>query len=71
MKPGAYKLKIEGSQAVFTDVKSGKSFNVPVKVENAEKKFSYTLLETADQNGMNTIHAIDLEGSTPRLTVGQ
>ncbi len=71
LKAGEYKLKVEGSQAVFTDVPSGKSISVPVKVENSDKKYSYTLLETEDQNGMNIIRAIDLEGSNTRLTVGQ
>src|ERR1700690_3723127 len=63
LKPGEYKLQIEGSQAVFTDVRNGKSFSVPVKIENGAKKFGYTSLESANQNGMDTIHAIDLAGS--------
>ena len=70
LNPGAYKLKIEGSQAIYTDLKSGKSFGVPVKVESADENFSYTLLETVNQKGMNT-HAIDLGGSSTRLTLGR
>ena len=35
LKPGEYKVKIEGAEAVFTDARSAKSFSVPVKVETA------------------------------------
>jgi hypothetical protein len=70
LKPGEYKLKVEGSQATFTD-QNGKSVTVPVKVENSDKKFSDTRIETANQNGMDTIQAIDLGGSETRLNLGQ
>lgn len=71
LKPGDYKLKIEGSQAVFTDVRSDKSFSVPVKVENSDKKFGNTSVESANQNGMDTIQSIDLAGSNTRVMLGQ
>jgi hypothetical protein len=70
LKPGEYKLKIEGSQAVFTDT-HGKSVTVSVKVESGEKKFGATRIETANQNGMDTIQAIDLGDSNTRVTIGQ
>lgn len=69
LKPGDYKLKVEGSQAVFTD--GSKSFTVPVQVENGDKKFNYTSIESNNQDGMDTIQAIDLGGSHTRLKVGQ
>jgi hypothetical protein len=71
LKPGEYKLKVEGSQAVFTDEQSAKSFSVPVKVENTDKKFDYTSVESTNQDGMDNIHAIDLGGSNTRLALGQ
>jgi hypothetical protein len=70
LKAGEYKLKIEGSQAVFTDAESSKSFTVPVKVENADKKFDQTTVETTSQNGMDNIRVIDLAGSTTKLEFG-
>lgn len=70
LKPGEYKLKVEGSQATFTD-EHGKSFTVPVKVENTSTKFGATQLETATQNGTAIIQAIDLGDSHTRITVGQ
>ena len=70
LKPGEYKMKVEGSQAIFTDT-HGKSYTVPVKVENSDKKFSGTRIETANQNGIDIIQAIDLGGSDTRLTLAQ
>src|SRR3984885_1794361 len=70
LKPGEYKVKVQGSEAVFTDQNS-KSFSVPVKIENGSKKFGYTSIESTNNGGMDTIKAIDLADSTTRLTVGQ
>jgi hypothetical protein len=71
LKPGDYKLKVEGSQAVFTDAENAKSVSVPVKVENSDKKFNNTVVESTNQDGMDNIHAIDLGGSNTRLNLGQ
>jgi len=72
LKAGEYKVKVEGSQAVFTDVQNAKSsVSVPVKIENSDKKFNNTALETNNQNGTASIQAIDLGGSNTRLTLGQ
>jgi hypothetical protein len=70
LQPGQYKLKVEGSQAVFTD-SHNQSFTVPATVASADKKFSYTLVETAKQGGMDTIQAIDLGGSKTQLKLEQ
>ncbi len=70
LKPGVYKLKIEGSQAVFTD-SHDKSFSVPATVENADRKFGSTLLESASHDGVDTIQAIDLGDSNTRVKLGQ
>ena len=70
LKPGDYKLKIEGSQAVFTD-SHNKSVTVPAKIENVAKKFSYTSIETAKQGGTDTIQAIDLGDSKTQVKLAQ
>ncbi|HTB19341.1 MAG TPA: hypothetical protein VK708_14575 [Bryobacteraceae bacterium] len=72
LKAGEYKVKVEGSQAVFTDARNGKSsISVPVKIENGDKKFGDTTLETDDQTGVSNIREIDLGGSNTRLMLGQ
>jgi hypothetical protein len=70
LQPGEYKVRVEGSQAVFTDAHN-KSFTVPATVENAAKKFGYTSVETANHDGMDTIQAIDLGDSKTRVKLGQ
>lgn len=71
LKPGEYKLKVEGSQAVFTDVQSSRSWTAPVKVENSATKFQQTTVESSNKGDMATIHAIDLGGSNTKLEFGQ
>jgi hypothetical protein len=70
LQPGQYKLKVEGSQAVFTD-SHDKTFSVPAKVENVDRKFPYTSIESASQGGMDTIQAIDLGDSSTQVKLGQ
>jgi hypothetical protein len=61
LKSGDYSVTIEGKQAVF---KKGKdTFQIPVDVEKADKKFSQTTLEM-DQT---TVRVINLGGTDSRL----
>jgi hypothetical protein len=71
LKPGEYKVKVQGSEAVFIDQQSSKSFSIPVKIENGSKKFGYTSIESTNNGGMDTIQSIDLADSNTRLVVGQ
>jgi hypothetical protein len=67
---GEYKVKVEGTNAIFTSVDNGKKFTAPVKVSTAAKKFQETAVEATDQNGTSKIKAIDLGGSTTQLDFG-
>jgi hypothetical protein len=71
LKPGVYKVKVEGSQAVFTDAQSSKTWTAPVKVANSDKKFDTTTVESSNQGDMAHINAIDLAGSNTKLEFGQ
>ena len=71
LAPGEYKVKVDGSNAVFTNLNSQKSFSTPVKVNNASRKNEYTALETTQQNGGELIQAIELGGSTETLEFGE
>jgi hypothetical protein len=64
---GEYTLKVDGSNAVFTNVDSNKSVATPVKIENADKKFDVTSVETTQQGNASHIHGIQLGGSTTKL----
>lgn len=71
LQRGEYKLKVEGSQAVFTDVQTSKSWTAPVKVQNSDRKFDQTVVETTQQGDMAHIDAIDLAGSNTKLAFVQ
>jgi hypothetical protein len=71
LKAGDYKLKVEGSQAVFTDVQSSKSWTAAVKVATGDRKFGDTVVESTQQGEMAHINAIDLAGSNTKLEFGQ
>jgi hypothetical protein len=70
-KAGEYKVKLEGSQAVFTDVETGNSFTVAVTIEHNGQKFDRTAIESSTgQNGMDKINKIDLGGSDTVIDLG-
>jgi hypothetical protein len=71
LKPGDYKVKVEGSQAVFTDTGNSKTFTAPVKVGQAGKKFDATTVESSKVGDMDNIQAIELGGSSTKLEFGQ
>ena len=70
LKSGDYKVKIEGAQAVFTDAQNEKSFTVPVKVENTDKKFDNTQVNASKEGGTDVVKDIELGGSKTKLDFG-
>jgi hypothetical protein len=68
---GEYSLKVQGSNAVFTNVETGKSFTTAVKSEDAGKKFSQTAVDTTSNNGSEQITVIELGGSSTQLELGE
>ena len=64
LKPGEYRLELNGDKAVFT---SGKTVvEVPATLGKAEKKFSQTSYQAIDSK----IKEIDLGGTTTTVTFG-
>ena len=68
---GEYKLKVDGTNAVLTDVDNDKKFTTTVKVETEDKKFEQTAVVTDDSKGTNQIKSIELGGSTTKLEFGE
>ena len=64
---GEYKLQVQGTNAVFTDARTRKTFTAPVKVETSAKKYQYTAVDTAPDQGSEKITSIELGGSTTQL----
>jgi hypothetical protein len=67
LKAGQYRVKVDGDKAVFTDVDTAKQFSVPVKIENAAKKFDETKVDSVNDGSVSTIKDIQLGGSTTQL----
>ena len=64
---GEYTLKVDGTNAVFTSVDSNKSVTAPVKIENVDKKYDVTSVETTVKGDAQPIDDIQLGGSTTKL----
>jgi hypothetical protein len=67
LKPGQYTLKIQGANAIFTDVNTSKSFTTPVKVQETDKKFDDTKVQSTKEGDTEKIEEIDLGGSKTKL----
>ena len=66
---GNYELKVDGSNAVFTDAKRH-SFSTAVKVENGSKKFEYTAVDSTESGATELVHSITLGGSATKIEFG-
>src|ERR1041385_3418265 len=71
LAPGEYKLKVEGSNAVFKATQNRGSFTVPVKVEDTKTKYSQTAVDTAKSGDTVQITKMDLGGSSTKLEFGK
>jgi len=68
LAPGEYKLKLEGGNAEFTSVDTGKRFTTPVEVKDTGKKFDDTVVEmTTTTGGSDHLKAIELGGTSTEL----
>jgi len=67
LKAGQYKVKVEGSNATFTDMNSSQSLTTPVKVETGDKKFDDTTVQITKDGDTNRLEEIDLGGSKTKL----
>jgi|SRR5580700_3495122 hypothetical protein len=67
---GEYRLKLDGSNAIFTNIDTNHSFVAPVKVENT-RKHETTAVETKTDGSNSRITSIDLGGSSETLQFGE
>ena len=67
LQPGEYKVKLENSKALFTDVQTNQSVETNVTVETVSHKFNYTAVETTKVEGKDQIDSIELGGTTTKL----
>jgi hypothetical protein len=67
LKAGDYRLKVDGNKATFTEVNSSKSVSTDVKVENGDKKFEDTKVNSTTDGGANVVKDIELGGSKIKI----
>jgi|ERR1039458_5179538 hypothetical protein len=67
---GNYSVKLDNNQAILKS-DSGKTYTVPVKVEQAGHKYSQTAVETQKEGDTSVIQSIDLGGTTDKLEFGE
>jgi hypothetical protein len=65
LKPGEYKIVVNGDKATLTSGKT--SIEVPVKVENGTQKFSYTSVESRTEAGKNILDDIRVGGTSTTI----
>jgi VCBS repeat-containing protein len=68
---GEYSVKLNNNQALFTASNSGKTYNVPVTIQKAARKYSQTSVETKKTGETNVIQHIDLGGTMDELQFGE
>src|ERR1017187_9458078 len=63
LKAGEYRLTVNGTKAIFTDVNTTKTFTTVVKVENSDTKFGDTKIDASTEGSTSVITDIELGGS--------
>ena len=65
VKPGDYRIVVNGDKATLTMGKT--SVEVPVKVETGDKKFQFTSVECRTEAGQNVLDDIRVGGTSTIL----
>jgi hypothetical protein len=69
LKPGQYKIKLNGPEVVLTD-QYGHQIETAAKIENSDRKFPQTAVMVSNEDGGSRIVLIEL-GSTNSKVVFQ
>jgi len=67
LQPGQYRVSVDGSEAVFQEVRSARSFRTAVTVEDSPAEFEKTRILTSKNAGPRRVDAIEIEGSTTKI----
>lgn len=67
LKPGQYRLTVNGTKATFTEVNAYKSVSTDVKVENSDTKFSETKVDATTEGSTSVVKDIELGGSKIKI----
>ena len=64
---GDYKVKVEGTNAVLTNLDKDKTYTATVKIDTEDRKFDQNAVITDKSNGANHLKSIEVGGSKTRL----
>jgi hypothetical protein len=67
LKAGEYKVTVVGDKATIGDINGKQTVDVPVKVENADKKFDTTMIRFNTASGKSVIAEIRVGGTKVKL----
>jgi len=67
LKAGEYRLSVDGNKATFIEVNSAKATTTDVKVENSDKKFDQTTVNSTTDGGTSVVKDIELGGSKIKI----
>src|SRR5690349_19821777 len=68
---GSYRVAVAGNAVKFTEIKTGKTFDVNGKVENLEAKTPNTQVHTSQVDGVTQISEIRPGGAKIRIDLRQ
>jgi hypothetical protein len=67
LKPGDYRMSLNGTKATFTDVSTLKTVTATVKVETTDTKFGDTKVNTTTDGGTTVVKDIEIGGSKMKI----
>jgi hypothetical protein len=67
LAPGQYRVTLEGKDAVFTDVRSARSFRTVVTVEDGQAHYKATRISTSKDAGLERMDAMELAGTGTKI----
>ena len=71
LAPGEYKVKVDGTNAVFTNNSNFKKATTAVKVETGDKKFKDTAVDSVKTASGDAVQSITIGGTTTKLGFGK
>ena len=67
LKAGNYRLNVNGTKAIFTEVDTLKTVTTDVKVENSDTKFSETRIDSTTEGSTTVVKDIELGGTKTKI----
>ena len=67
LRPGTYRVNLEGGNAVFTRKYTSKSYSAPATVTDNDRAFGKVVVHTSKEGKVLRLNEVDLGGSTTRL----